>query len=120
LPAKSNQLLAATEAWKAVQSLAPNGSPEQKMALESLGLIYARGGPSQEQPMVAVFRKLLEQFPDSELRAMAAFSVGDSLFKKHDFAGAEPYLGKGPQLGRQDLDATRHATAGAQRVRNER
>jgi len=32
-------LLAATDAWKAVQSLAPEGSREQETALESLGLI---------------------------------------------------------------------------------
>ncbi|MCE0497864.1 MAG: tetratricopeptide repeat protein [Methylacidiphilales bacterium] len=89
---KSNQLMAATQAWQAVQSLAPNGTPEQKMALESLGLIYARGGPAQEQAMVTTFQKLLDQFPQSGLRALAAFSIGDSLFKSHDYAGAERYL----------------------------
>jgi len=89
---KADQLLAATDAWKAVQSLAPEGSREQQTALESLGLIYARGGPAQEAAMVATFRALLDKFPQSPLRAMAAFSVGDSLFKNHDYAGAEPFL----------------------------
>jgi len=89
---KADQLLAATDAWKAVQSLAPEGSREQQIALESLGLIYARGGPSQEAAMVATFRALLDKFPQSPLRAMAAFSVGDALFKNHDYAGAEPLL----------------------------
>jgi TolA-binding protein len=89
---KADQLLAATDAWKAVQSLAPEGSPEQQTALEALGLIYARGGPSQEAVMVATFRALLDKFPQSPLRAMAAFSVGDSLFKNRDYAGAEPFL----------------------------
>ncbi len=89
---KSDQLLAATDAWKAVQSLAPEGSREQQTALESLGLIYARGGPPQEAAMVATFRTLLDKFPQSPLRAMAAFSVGDSLFKNRDYAGAEPLL----------------------------
>ena len=89
---KSDQLLAATEAWKAVQSLAPEGSREQQTALEALGLIYARGGPAQEEEMVATFRALLDKFPQSPLRAMAAFSVGDSLFKTRDYAGAEPFL----------------------------
>ena len=42
--------------------------------------------------MVETFRKLLAQFPQSPLRAMAAFSVGDSLFKNRDYAGAEPLL----------------------------
>jgi len=93
---KSNQLLAATGIWKEVQllaqNLAPNGSPEQQTALESLGLIYAQGGPAQEAAMVATFRALLDKFPQSPLRAMAAFSVGDSLFKNRDYAGAEPFL----------------------------
>ena len=88
----SNQLLAATDAWIAVQSLAPDGTHEQEAALEALGLIYARGGPAQEQDMVATFKKLLAAFPQSPLRAMAAFSVGDSLFKSLDYAGAEPLL----------------------------
>jgi TolA-binding protein len=88
----SNQLLAATDAWKALLSQAPNGTPEEEEALESLGLIYARGGPAQEPLMVESFRKLLDQFPQSPLRAMAAFSVGDSLFKNRDYAGAEPLL----------------------------
>ncbi len=89
---KSDQLLAATDAWKAVESLAPEGSRDQETALESLGLIYARGGPPQEADMVSTFHMLLDKFPQSPLRAMAAFSVGDSLFKNHDYAGAEPYL----------------------------
>jgi len=89
---KSDQLLAATDAWKTVQSLAPEGSRERQTALESLGLIYARGGPGQEAAMVADFRALLDKFPQSPLRAMAAFSVGDSLFKNRDYAGAEPFL----------------------------
>jgi len=89
---KSNQLLAATEAWQAVQALAPEGSPEQQMALESLGLIYARGGPPQEALEVATFRALLDKFPQSKLRSLAAFSVGDSLFKNRDYAGAETFL----------------------------
>ncbi len=88
----ADQLLAATQAWQAVQSQAPAGSPEQETALESLGLIYAKGGPGQEADMAETFRQLIAQFPQSPLRAMAAFSVGDSLFKKHDYAGAEPYL----------------------------
>jgi tetratricopeptide (TPR) repeat protein len=89
---KSDQLLAATDAWKTVQSLAPEGSRERQTALESLGLIYARGGPGQEAAMVADFRVLLDKFPQSPLRAMAAFSVGDSLFKNRDYADAEPFL----------------------------
>ncbi len=89
---KSNQLLAATDAWKTVQSSAPDGSPEQQMALESLGLIYARGGPAQADAEVATFRTLLDKFPGTSLAPMAAFSVGDALFKKGDYAGAESYL----------------------------
>ena len=88
----SNQLLAATDAWKTLLSQAPAGTPEQEMALESLGLIYAKGGPAQEADMVAIFKQLLDAFPMSPLRAMAAFSVGDSLFKNSDYAGAEPLL----------------------------
>lgn len=88
----AGQLLAATDAWTAVQALAPDGSREQETALEALGLIYARGGPSQETAMVATFRMLLDHFPQSPLRAMAAFSVGDSLFKNRDYAGAEKLL----------------------------
>jgi TolA-binding protein len=108
---KSNQLTAATQAWQAVQSLAPNGTPEQKMALESLGLIYARGGPAQEQAMVTTFRELLDQFPQSELRPLAAFSVGDSLFKSHDYAGAERYL-----RNARDWDATTWMQPATQRL----
>jgi TolA-binding protein len=88
----SNQLLAATDAWKTLLSQAPKGTPEAEEALESLGLIYARGGPAQESLMVDTFHQLLDQFPQSPLRAMAAFSVGDSLFKNRDYAGAEPLL----------------------------
>jgi TolA-binding protein len=88
----SDQLLAATQAWQAVQAQAPAGSPEQEMALEALGLIYARGGPGQQMDMAETFRKLLQQFPQSPLRAMAAFSVGDAMFQQHDYAGAENYL----------------------------
>jgi TolA-binding protein len=88
----SNQLLAATDAWKTLLSQAPPGTPEEEEALESLGLIYARGGPGQQAAMVADFRTLLDKFPQSPLRAMAAFSVGDSLFKNRDYAGAEPFL----------------------------
>jgi TolA-binding protein len=89
---KADQLLAATDAWKTVQSLAPEGSREQQTALEALGLIYARGGPPQEADMASTFRTLLDKFPQTPLRAMAAFSVGDSLFKNRDYAGAEPFL----------------------------
>ena len=89
---KSDQLAAATQAWQAVQSEAPADSSEMQTALESLGLIYAKGGPSQQAAMAATFRELLEKFPQSPLRAMAAFSVGDSLFQNRDYAGAEKYL----------------------------
>jgi TolA-binding protein len=89
---KSDQLLAATEAWKAVQADAPGGSPEQETALESLGLIYARGGPAQEGDMVATFRALLDKFPNSPLNALAAFSVGDSLFKMRHYGDAESFF----------------------------
>jgi TolA-binding protein len=108
---KSNQLLAATEAWQAVQSLAPDGSPEAQMALESLGLIYAQGGPPQEHAMVETFRKLLAQFPQSKLRAMAAFSVGDSMFRNRDYAGAEPLF-----LEARDWDAKTWLQPATQRL----
>ncbi len=108
---KSNQLLAATEAWKAVQSLAPNGTPEQQAALESLGLIYARGGPAQEPLAVATFRKLLDNFPKTKLKATAAFFVGDALFRNHDYAGAEPYL-----LKARDADAATWMQPATQRL----
>ena len=108
---KSDQLLAATDAWKAVESLAPDGSPEQEAALEALGLIYAKGGPSQQTLMVDTFRKLLDHFPNSPLRALAAFSVGDSLFKNRDYAGAEPFL-----LNANDWDAKTWAQPAMQRL----
>jgi TolA-binding protein len=88
----SDQLLAATQAWQAVQAQAPARSPEQEMALEALGLVYARGGPVQQAEMAETFRALLREFPKSPLRAMAAFSVGDAMFQQHDYAGAEAYL----------------------------
>jgi TolA-binding protein len=108
---KADQLLAATDAWKAVQSLAPEGSREQETALESLGLIYARGGPSQETMMFTTFHALLDKFPQSPLRAMAAFSVGDSLFKNRDYAGAEPFL-----LNAHNWDAKTWLQAATQRL----
>jgi TolA-binding protein len=89
---KSDQLLAATNAWNVVQSLAPDSSPEQESALESLALIYAKGGPSQASVMVDTFRKLLDKFPNSPLRAMAAFALGNDLFAKRNYAGAERLL----------------------------
>jgi len=107
----ADQLLAATQAWQAVQAQAPAGSPEQETALESLGLIYARGGPGQEADMAATFRTLLKQFPQSPLRAMAAFSVGDSLFKKRDYTGAESFL-----LDARKWDASAWQQAATQRL----
>jgi len=89
---KSNQLLAATDAWNGLLALAPDGSPEQESALESLALIYAKGGPNQAGQMVDMFRKILDKFPNSPLRAMAAFTVGNDLFAKRDYAGAERLL----------------------------
>ncbi len=88
----SNQLLAATDAWNGVLALAPAGAPEQEAALESLGLIYAKGGPAQQNAMVDVFRKLLDRFPQSPLRALASFTVGDAQFRNRDYAGAERNL----------------------------
>jgi TolA-binding protein len=89
---KTDQLLAATNAWNVVLSLAPDGSPAQETALESLALIYARGGPSQAAVLVDTFRKLLDKFPDTPLRAMAAFTLGNDLFSRRDYAGAERLL----------------------------
>ena len=89
---KSNQLLAATNAWNVVLSLAPDGSQEQETALESLALIYAKGGPNQAAVLVDTFRKLLDKFPGSPLRAMAAFTVGNDMFAKRNYAGAERLL----------------------------
>jgi len=89
---KSDQLLAATNAWSAVLSLAPDGSAQQESALESLALIYAKGGPNQSGQMVDTFRKILDKFPNSPLRAMAAFTMGNDLFSKRDYAGAERLL----------------------------
>jgi TolA-binding protein len=108
---KADQLLAAIDAWKAVQALAPDGSRERQTALESLGLIYAKGGPEQEPVMVETFHALLDQFPTSPLRAMAAFSVGDSLFKKLDYAGAETYL-----LNARNWDAANWLQPATQRL----
>ena len=87
-----HQTLAAAEAWKAVQAQAPAGSPDQEVALESLGLIYAHGGPDQAPLMAQTFRTLLDKFPETKLRGLASFSVGDYLFNKRDYADAEPYL----------------------------
>jgi TolA-binding protein len=86
------QMIAAAEAWQAVQAQAGAGSPEQQLALESLGLIYAHGGPTQEALAAQTFRELLDRFPQTKLRALAAYSVGDDLFRQRDYAGAEPYL----------------------------
>jgi TolA-binding protein len=88
----ADQLAAATQAWQLVQSMAPAGSSEQQTALESLGLIYAKGGPPDEARMVAAFSELLQKYPQSPLRALAAFTVGDSFFRNHDYARAEPLL----------------------------
>ncbi len=88
----AGQSLAATNTWKELLSQAPAGSPDQRTALESLGLIYAKDGPAQEPETVATFRELLDRFPDSPLRALADFTVGNALFKAHDYIGAEPLL----------------------------
>jgi TolA-binding protein len=87
-----NQTVAAAEAWKAVQAQAPAGSSDQQVALESLGLIYPHGGPTQGALMAQAFRDLLDKFPQTKLKALAAFSVGDYLFQQRDYAGAETYL----------------------------
>lgn len=61
--------------------------------------------------MVTTFRKLLDQFPQSDLRALAAFSIGDSLFKGRDYAGAEQYL-----LEARDWDARAWLQPATQRL----
>ena len=61
--------------------------------------------------MVATFKKLLDTFPQSPLRAMAAFSVGDSLFKNLNYAGAEPLL-----LNARDWDANAWLQPATQRL----
>ena len=111
----SDQLAAATQAWQVVQSQAPMRSPEQETALESLGLIYAKGGPAQEGAMTATFRALLEQFPQSPLRALAAFTVGDALFKARDYSGAEKYLREAREWDAKDWQqaATQRLALGA-------
>lgn len=106
-----NQSLAATEAWKAVQAHAPAGSPDQQAALESLGLIYARGGPSQAAAMAQTFRQLLDKFPQTKLRALASFSVGDYFFGQRNYAGAEPYL-----LAARTADAATWSQPATQRL----
>jgi TolA-binding protein len=112
---KSNQLLAATNAWNAVRALAPDGSPEQQSALESLGLIYAKGGPNQSAQMAATFRELLDRFPGSPLHALAAFSVGDDLFRNHDYAGAQRLLDDARRLDAKTWEqpATQRLVLGA-------
>ena len=107
----SDQLAAATQAWEAVQSEAAPDSPEEEMALESLGLIYAKGGPSQQNDMASTFRTLLDKFPQSPLRAMAAFSVGDSFFKNRDYASAEKFL-----LEARDWDSANWREPATQRL----
>jgi TolA-binding protein len=87
-----NQLTAAVEAWQAVQAQAPAGSSDQQLALESLGLIYAHGGPTQRALAAQTFRELLDKFPKTKLHALAAYSVGDYQFQQRDYAGAQPYL----------------------------
>ena len=116
----SNQLLAATNAWKTLQSQAPDGTAEQEMALESLGLIYAKGGPAQQDTMVATFKALLDKYPTSPLRAMAAFSVGDSLFKNSKYARCGAASPQRTQVGRRDLATTGDAAARARRVWDEK
>ncbi len=115
-----NQLLAATDAWKAVQSEAPAGTSEQQMALESLGLIYARGGPPQESLAMATFRQLLDQFPQSKLRALAAFTIGDESFRSNDYAGAERFLLEARQADPETWNqpATQRLVLGAYGMKN--
>ena len=116
----SDQLAAATQAWQVVQSQAPAHSPEQETALESLGLIYAKGGPGQEAAMTAAFRMLLDQFPQSPLRALAAFTVGDALFKSRDYAGAEKYLREAREWDAKEWQqpATQRLALGAYAMKN--
>jgi TolA-binding protein len=111
----ADQLLAATQAWQVVESQAPAGSPDEETALESLALIYTRGGPDQAADRVKTFRELLEKFPRTPLRAMAAFSVGDSLFQKGDYAGAESYLlqARAADAATWDQPATQRLVLGA-------
>ena len=113
---KADQLLAATDAWKAVQSLAPEGSREQETALESLGLIYARGGPAQEADLVATFRALLEKFPQKSAARPGRFFRGRFVVQKSRLPGRRAVPPERPHVGRQKLAATGDATAGPRRV----
>jgi TolA-binding protein len=97
-----HQNLAAAEAWKVVLAQAPDSSPDQEVALESLGLIDAHQVPAQAAQMAQTFRELLEKFPQTKLRALAAFSVGDYLFTQRDYAGAEPFLLEARTAGAAD------------------
>jgi tetratricopeptide (TPR) repeat protein len=99
----------ALAAWQNVRAAAPAPSPENKTALEQLGLLLSQERKTAEA--AAVFRDLLKQYPDTRLRAFASFTIGATAFDAKNYAEAEPAL-----LQARTADAETWAVPAGQRL----
>lgn len=88
--AKDNTAVVA--AWEEVRKAAPKKSQERQTALEQLALIYTQAKCTPE--MMSAFEDLLADFPQSRLRALAAYSLGGIATERKDLRKAIAYLQK--------------------------
>jgi len=107
---------AACVTWEKVQNLAPAKSIERQTALEQLGLLYAEAGKNKE--MAVAFGKLLTDFPQTKLRAIASYSVGSWAFTNKDYRKAEPNLLEARKVDTWYLPATERLALLAQAQKN--
>ncbi|PTX97315.1 hypothetical protein DB346_20130 [Verrucomicrobia bacterium LW23] len=82
----------ALEAWKVVVEKAPAKSRSREQALKQTALLLAHLGKRKEA--VPVFDDLLTEFPNNDVRAIAAFNVGAEAFDAKDYKKAENMLTK--------------------------
>ena len=91
--AVANQTLGRTAealaAWKDVREHAPAGSGEGRTADEQTVVLLAGTGG---EDLMAACRDLLKNYPQSNLRALAAYTLGAYDFEKNNYDEAEPFL----------------------------
>lgn len=82
--------VAAISAWEKVRSIASSKSSEKQTALEQLVLLYSR--LNQKQSMTDACQSLLNEFPQSKIRALACYTLGAMAFDSKKDSDAIDYL----------------------------
>ncbi|MEM1058042.1 MAG: tetratricopeptide repeat protein [Verrucomicrobiota bacterium] len=95
--------------WELVLTAAPPESEARQSALEQVGLLSQQTGDTKRA--VEAFGRLLQEYPQTEIAAIAQFVLGDDAFARRDFAAAEPAL-----LAARKLDAESHYLLATERL----